>query len=94
MPVIKRVFVLLFNLEMFMNLVANVVVDASGLNCPMPLLKMKMALNSLQSSEIVRLIATDPSSQRDILSFCDMSGHRLLSAQEESGCFIYFIEKS
>lgn len=77
-----------------MKLVANVVVDASGLNCPMPLLKMKLALNTLSLGEVVKLQATDPSSQRDISSFCDISGHQLLGVTEQAGCFTFFIKKS
>jgi len=68
-------------------------VDARGLACPMPLLKAKQALNRSQMGERVRVLATDPGSQRDFNVFCDMSGTRLLESLEEDGVFTYLLEK-
>ena len=45
--------------------------DASGLNCPLPLLKAKKALAALNSGQLLRIIATDPGSQRDFEAFAD-----------------------
>lgn len=72
----------------------NVRVDACGLDCPMPLLKMKLALNRLAVGESVELQATDPGSVKDIRSFCDISGHLLLEFVEAGGRYCYIIEKS
>ena len=68
-------------------------VDACGLDCPMPLLKAKRALNGMQSGERLRLLATDTGSQRDFQVFAEQSGHLLLDADERDGVFIYLIEK-
>ncbi len=48
--------------------------DASGLSCPMPLLKAKLELNRLASGEILAVVATDAGSQRDFRTFAKLSG--------------------
>ena len=68
-------------------------VDARGLQCPLPLLKAKQALNSLNSGEKLRVLATDQGSVRDFKVFADLSGHRLLESTEFNGEFIYLLEK-
>lgn len=68
-------------------------IDAKGLDCPMPLLKLKQALNRLDSGEIVSLVATDAGSMRDFKVFTEQSGHVLLKADEQQGVFEYFVQK-
>ncbi len=67
--------------------------DTCGLNCPMPLLKAKQALNAMQSGEQLRVRATDPGSQRDFRVFAEQSGHQLLESSEEDGVFVYVLQK-
>lgn len=68
--------------------------DTSGLDCPMPILKLKQALKSMQSGQRVRVIATDPGSQSDFPAFAAQTGHRLLEASVNGGKYIYLIEKA
>ena len=68
-----------------------VVVDAKGLNCPMPLLKAKKALNELSPGELVKVLATDPGSVRDFEVFSRQSGHALLESLREDD--IYLLRK-
>lgn len=68
--------------------------DASGLACPMPLLKAKLALNGLGSGEILKVTATDPGSQRDFHSFARLAGHALLHEEQEGGVYRYWLRKS
>lgn len=68
--------------------------DASGLSCPLPLLKAKQALNRLQSGQVLQVIATDAGSVRDFKAFTDQSGDRLLQSIEQAGQFIYCIRKA
>ena len=49
-------------------------IDTSSLHCPMPLLKLKMALRSVATGGSIRLIATDPMSQQDIKRYCEIAG--------------------
>ncbi|HEY5679555.1 MAG TPA: sulfurtransferase TusA family protein [Pseudomonadales bacterium] len=70
-----------------------VVVDAKGLNCPMPLLKAKKALNELSPGELVKVLATDPGSVRDFEVFSRQSGHALLESLREDDTYIYLLRK-
>ena len=67
--------------------------DASGLTCPMPLLKAKKALNGLQPGMLLRVIATDPGSVRDFEVFSAQSGHALLESRQEDGSYFYLLKK-
>ncbi len=71
-----------------------VVVDATGLDCPMPLLKAKRALNAMASGQRLRVLATDKGSFRDFQVFAQQSGNLLLSAEEADGIFSYLLEKA
>lgn len=70
-----------------------VLVDARGLSCPMPLLKAKVALNSCQQGEQVRVLATDAGSVRDFHSFADLSVHSLAKFAEHDEYFEYVLTK-
>lgn len=67
--------------------------DVTGLNCPMPLLKAKKALNELAPAGLLRVVATDPGSQRDFETFSRQSGHELLESRQEGDTYIYLIRK-
>ena len=67
--------------------------DLSGLTCPMPLLKTKQALNRIESGSIVKVMATDPASERDFKVFSEQSGVRLLSSAKIADKFIYWLQK-
>jgi tRNA 2-thiouridine synthesizing protein A len=67
--------------------------DASGLNCPLPILRAKKTLNSMQSGQILRIIATDPGSVKDFEAFAKQTGNELLESAEEGGKFIFRIKK-
>ena len=69
-------------------------VDARGLQCPMPLLKAKRALNGLGGGARLRVLATDRGSVRDFEVFAEQSGHRLLATEEQGGVFIHLLEKA
>lgn len=69
-------------------------VDATGLPCPMPLLKAKRALNAMRPGQRLRVLATDQGSVRDFHVFAEQSGHQLLASDEAEGIYTYLIEKS
>ena len=56
------------------QLTLSALVDGRGMACPMPLLKTKVALRSVQPSESVYILATDPNSQTDLAAFCQQAG--------------------
>ena len=68
--------------------------DASGLNCPMPILRAKKALKELQSGDILRIIATDPGSVKDFEAFAKQTGNELLESTEEGDSFVYRLKKA
>lgn len=68
--------------------------DASGLNCPMPLLKAKLELNRLASGAVLKVTATDAGSQRDFRAFSRLAGHVLLREEEGGGVFRYWLRKA
>ena len=69
-------------------------VDATGLNCPLPLLKAKQGLKPLASGDYLKVVSTDPGSQRDFKVFADLSGNTLVSAEEENKVYTYIIKKA
>ena len=69
-------------------------VDATGLACPMPLLKAKRALNAMQPGQRLRVLATDQGSVRDFRVFAEQSGNRLLASSQKDGVYSYLLEKS
>ena len=70
-----------------------VFLDATGLRCPMPLLKAKKALNEIEPGTRLRVVATDPGSVRDFAVFSEQSGHALLESTEQDGQYTYLLEK-
>lgn len=70
------------------------VLDASGLNCPMPLLKAKQALNGLEKGQILKVIATDGGSVRDFKAYTDLVAHDLIDMHTESSPYIYIIRRN
>ena len=69
------------------------VVDARGLNCPLPLLKAKKALNALPGGALLRVLATDTGSVRDFRVFCEQSGTLLVESSESDGVYSYVLRK-
>jgi tRNA 2-thiouridine synthesizing protein A len=78
----------------WMNDVKAMELDATGLQCPMPLLKAKRALNGLESGQRLRVLATDQGSLRDFQVFARQSGHGLLFSEEVDGVYVHVIEKA
>lgn len=73
---------------------ADATLDASGLACPMPILKAKEAMDGLLSGQVLKLIATDPGSLRDVTAWTDRTGNALLEHSVEASSFIFFIRKA
>ncbi|MFZ3582431.1 sulfurtransferase TusA family protein [Loktanella sp. DJP18] len=67
--------------------------DASGLLCPLPVLKARKRLSALASGQVLRMRATDPAAVIDVPHFCAEAGHDLLSASDEGEAQIYLIRK-
>jgi len=68
--------------------------DASGLNCPLPILRAKKTLGGMESGQVLRIVATDPGSVKDFEAFAKQTGNTLLSSGEEGGKFVFLIKKA
>ncbi|MDF0377884.1 MULTISPECIES: sulfurtransferase TusA family protein [unclassified Methylophilus] len=68
-------------------------VDARHLNCPLPILRCKKALNELQANQVLKITATDPGSKKDFDAFCRQTGHTLIEMQEAEGVFTFWLRK-
>jgi len=67
--------------------------DARGLNCPLPILRTKKAINGLTSGQVLKVIATDPGSVKDMEAFCKQTGNPMVSASETGGEYTFLIQK-
>lgn len=67
--------------------------DARGLNCPLPIIKTKKALNDLSSGQVLRVTSTDSGSVKDMEAFAKQTGNELLASSEEGGGYVFFIKK-
>jgi tRNA 2-thiouridine synthesizing protein A len=68
--------------------------DMCGFACPMPILKTKQALASMESKEIIEVICTDQGSKKDFVAFCNQLGHKLISQKDDGNKIIFNIEKN
>jgi tRNA 2-thiouridine synthesizing protein A len=67
--------------------------DARGLSCPLPILKTKKTLNDLASGQVLKIVATDPGSIKDMQAFANQTGHALLSSAEDNKTYIFYLKK-
>ena len=67
--------------------------DASGLSCPLPILKTKKALAEMASGGVLKVIATDSGAVKDMQAFADQTGNSLLATEEASGKYIFYMKK-
>ena len=67
--------------------------DARGLNCPLPILRAKKALNEMSSGQVLKIVATDPGSVKDFQAFSKQTGNALLSHAEAQKEFNFYMKR-
>jgi tRNA 2-thiouridine synthesizing protein A len=67
--------------------------DASGLSCPLPILKARKTLADMTAGQVLKLISTDKGSVKDMRAFADQTGNPLLSQSEEGGKYLFYLQK-
>lgn len=77
-----------------MNLKIDKTLDASGLLCPEPVMMLHKTMRDAEIGEIVKVVATDPSTLRDIPKFCLFLGHELIEQQQTEKKYEFYIRKS
>ena len=70
---------------------ADQVLDAKGLNCPLPIHKAKKALNTMEGGKTLEVLSTDPGSVADFSAFCSTTGNEMVEQNEDSGVGTYLI---
>ncbi len=78
-----------------MNMTYTIVkhIDARGLNCPLPIMRIKQTLTTINIGDVIRVHATDPGSIKDIEAFCKQTGNDLLESCELNEVYEYIIQK-
>lgn len=69
------------------------ILDASGLFCPEPVMLLHNKMRDMAVGEVLQVLATDPSTQRDIPKFCVFLGHEMLESDEFEGSYRYLLRK-
>ena len=69
------------------------VLDATGLYCPEPVMLLHNKVRDLPGGGLLKVLATDPSTERDIPKFCVFLGHELIEATQDDTLFTYVIKK-
>ena len=73
---------------------ADQILNAEGLNCPLPILKAKKALKGMSSGEVLQVRATDPGSVADFAAFCNQTGNELLDSGSEGDIYLFDIKRA
>lgn len=68
-------------------------IDARGLRCPEPVMMLHARIRRMAAGDVVRLVATDPSTTRDIVKFCDHLGHALLAQSTDGDTYVFFVRR-
>jgi rhodanese-related sulfurtransferase/TusA-related sulfurtransferase len=76
------------------NIKANVILDAKGLACPMPIVKTKKAMNGLDAGQVLEVLATDKGSKADLKAWAESTGHQYLGTLEEGAILKHYLRKS
>jgi len=72
----------------------NKELDVRGMNCPVPILRSKKAIGEIASGQVLKVIATDAGSIKDMQAFANQTGNALLSSAESGGEYTYFLRKA
>jgi TusA-related sulfurtransferase len=76
-----------------LDIVAHKEIDTRGLNCPLPILRAKKALADMTTGQVLKVVSTDPGSNRDFQAFCKQTGNDLLGQQTVGKDYIHFLKR-
>jgi|TARA_B100001079_G_scaffold74245_1_gene63843 tRNA 2-thiouridine synthesizing protein A len=68
--------------------------DCKGMNCPLPILKTKKQVDTMEVGQVLKMVATDPGSINDMNAWTRRTGHEMVSHNEEGGIYSFFIKKT
>ena len=73
---------------------ADETLDTKGLNCPLPILKAKKALNGMSAGQTLEIVATDPAAVADFQAFCRTTGNELVEHSQDGDTYTFVLKKS
>lgn len=73
---------------------ADQVLNAEGLNCPLPIIKAKKMLKSMSAGQVLEVRATDPGSVADFAAFCNQTGNELLNTGNDGDTYTFEIKRT
>lgn len=73
---------------------ADKTLDCKGLNCPLPVLKTKKAMDELSAGQVLEMISTDPGSKNDITAWAKRTGNELMESTEDGSVFKFYLKKN
>jgi len=76
-----------------LNIAVDKEIDTRGLNCPLPILRAKKALADMLQGQVLKVVSTDPGSNRDFQAFCKQTGNHLLGQQNVGKDYIHFLKR-
>jgi TusA-related sulfurtransferase len=76
-----------------MSLTFDIELDTCGLNCPLPILKAKKSLTTMQSGQVLKVMSTDPGAQRDFEAFAKQTGNELLLQETDGDKFLIWMKR-
>ena len=76
-----------------LNILADKEIDTRGLNCPLPILRAKKALADMMQGQVLKVVSTDPGSNRDFQAFCKQTGNELLGQQAIGKDYIHVLKR-
>ncbi len=76
------------------ELIFDHLLDATGLMCPEPVMLLHKSVREAKSGDVIKVLATDPSTRRDIPQFCQFLGHELVEQTETNGNYEYWLRKA
>lgn len=76
-----------------LNIAVDKEIDTRGLNCPLPILRAKKALADMAGGQVLKVVSTDPGSNRDFQAFCKQTGNDLLGQQAIGKDYIHYVKR-
>lgn len=76
------------------TLTVSMELNCAGMNCPLPILKTKKAIDGLNSGDILKMISTDPGSANDMVAWANRTGNEIVKTEEKGGDFIFYVKKN
>ena len=68
--------------------------DCKGLNCPLPILQTKKAMETMEPGQVLEMLSTDPGSKNDISAWAKRTGNELVESVEQGGVFTFYLKKA